>query len=376
MIAPDSGAYTLRITDVHGCSYISSATIVTNVPSTCYLCVWPGDANEDGVVDNNDLLPIGIAYGSTGPIRPNATLNWVGQPAPYWSDSLADSTNYRYIDCNGDGTIDYNDTGAIALNYSLSHPRSGGGQAYRSTDPTLTVTLSYDTLVDGQIVLATLSLGDSAHIVSNAYGLAFTFNYDHVAVDSSSVDMLFDNSWLCSPGDHMNFAKTITHTGMVESAITRIDHQTRTGYGLLAQVSMKITTGNINGKTASYYNFICYISGLTVIDNYGNIIPVNAGNTNAQILYYPTGIIQPGQPDADVHIFPNPAFDQLHIESNNMAISQWQIVDVLGNIVAQQQSLNSKLETIDISGLSQGTYIINISTGDNEVHSRFIKMGR
>jgi hypothetical protein len=328
------------------------------------------------VVNNLDLLPIGVAYGDTGYARISPTINWVGQYCQNWPQFEADSANYKHIDCDGNGTVNSSDTDAIVLNYSLTHTRGGAGQTWRSNAPALVISMNYDTLYDSQTVVATLSLGNALNIASNVYGLAFTFNYDPLVVDSNYVSMIFTSTWLYGTGDHMALARIDSASGMIEAAVTRIDHQTRTGDGVIGQVNMKITTGNINGKDYSYYNFRCFVSNVTVIDNHGNVIPVNAGYDSAFVSYIPTGITGVGAEQAGIHIFPNPAADKLHISSDKDAISQWQIIDVMGNIVGEHQGLMGKLSTIDVSLLSAGTYVINITTGGEEVHGRFVKMGR
>jgi hypothetical protein len=79
--------------------------------------VWPGDTNNDGIVDTADIFPIAIYYNRTGPIRPNATLIWTGQPMPTpWTPVEA-----TYADANGDGVVNSIDVIAIGINYSQTH---------------------------------------------------------------------------------------------------------------------------------------------------------------------------------------------------------------------------------------------------------------
>jgi len=55
-------------------------------------CVWPGDANSDGVANNFDVLELGIAAGSVGPVRPGANIFWTGQSGTPWSNTYANGT--------------------------------------------------------------------------------------------------------------------------------------------------------------------------------------------------------------------------------------------------------------------------------------------
>jgi len=93
-------------------------------PQNCTLLVkagamvWPGDANNDGYVDQADILPLGVYFNKTGTIRAGAPNNfWSAQScSPLWSPSSA-----SYADCNGSGTIDQVDVFAIGLNWLKAH---------------------------------------------------------------------------------------------------------------------------------------------------------------------------------------------------------------------------------------------------------------
>ncbi len=365
-----AGIYVDTITDGNGCK----TTYRTDAGCTDQ-CVWPGDANYDGLVDNNDLLAIGLGYDTTGYARINPTINFVPQYCQSWADTLIGAINYKHVDCNGDGTISANDTSAIMLNYSLIHARGGSGGIWKIDAPALYIKTSPDTIADGQILTATLSLGNAAMPVANVYALAFTYNFDPLVVDTTDVQLNFGNSWLFGTGDHINISKNFYHQGQIQAAATRIDHINRSGYGAIATVSMKITTGNINGKNLQYYFMNNFISKLTVIDNEGHILVVNAGTDSAVVSYTPTGISPVKNADAGIQIFPNPASDQLNILSGRSEIEEVTIVDLPGQQVIHQNRKAGNYSVIDIAELSAGVYLINLKTATEEYHSRFVKVG-
>lgn len=74
--------------------------------------VWPGDANNDGVVDEADVLALGMHWGKTGEARPAASIQWAPQLAQAWSDRPA-----TFADTDGDGRVDHNDLRAISHNF-------------------------------------------------------------------------------------------------------------------------------------------------------------------------------------------------------------------------------------------------------------------
>ena len=75
------------------------------------LTVYPGDANDDGVVDAQDILPIGRYYGKTGFSR-SGGATWAPQPVQPWS--VADAS---YADCDGNGRVDADDIKPIIANW-------------------------------------------------------------------------------------------------------------------------------------------------------------------------------------------------------------------------------------------------------------------
>jgi hypothetical protein len=78
--------------------------------------VYPGDTNNDGVVDVRDILPIGRFYGLTGPARTGASTTWQAQ-------SLANPWNpldAGFADCDGNGVVDSNDVVALVRNWEAT----------------------------------------------------------------------------------------------------------------------------------------------------------------------------------------------------------------------------------------------------------------
>ena len=371
------GYDTFRIQQCSDTSSTCDTTIVImHVYSACYLCVWPGDANYDGIVNNADLLSIGIGYGTTGPVRPNATINWVGQPAPYWTDSLLDSTNYKYIDCNGDGIINAGDTVAIVLNYSSTHSRGGGVQAGGPGAPTFLPVVAEDTTYNGDTLTVQLVLGDSAQPANNVYGLAFTLNYDITAIDSTkAATVTFGNSWLGTAADKISIAKDFKQQGQLQCAVTRIDHTTRSGEGAIGTISVIVTTDNINGKNYVYYLENFFISNVTMVDSIGDILPVNSGSGSALVGYFPTGIAQVNSISNLVHIYPNPASNQLQIISSAGAISEIKITDVTGREVLNRGYSSDAIVTkqlLDISALNPGIYLVEVLTANGVAVQKLI----
>lgn len=75
--------------------------------------IYPGDANNDAIVDIRDILPIARHLGVTGSQRLNPSLNWTPQnlSGPFNPIEAA------YADCNGDGLVKANDIQGVIQNW-------------------------------------------------------------------------------------------------------------------------------------------------------------------------------------------------------------------------------------------------------------------
>lgn len=79
--------------------------------------IWPGDTDNNGIVDLTDILPIGIYWRERGDERSNISFSWAAQQYPTdWDIELA-----PFADCNGDGEVDIADVLGICLNWEMTH---------------------------------------------------------------------------------------------------------------------------------------------------------------------------------------------------------------------------------------------------------------
>jgi hypothetical protein len=68
------------------------------------MLIWPGDTTFDGRIDEEDLLPIALHYGMSGPPRPDQTTTFSPHASHIWSVPSATGA-----DVNGDGAVDSSD---------------------------------------------------------------------------------------------------------------------------------------------------------------------------------------------------------------------------------------------------------------------------
>jgi len=175
--------------------------------------VYPGDFNMDSRVNVRDVLYWGLAYGETGPARPNATLNWTPQPASNWKGSIR-VVNNKYQDGNGDGLIDTFDLEAIELNYLLTHTDK--------IDDGPDEILHVDIEPYGEIIGSTLH--HSYYLIfgkskpGTGHGLSFTVDYSginsvvDIGIDTTSSALLPDIQFVFNDAANKTLHVALTAT--------------------------------------------------------------------------------------------------------------------------------------------------------------------
>jgi len=91
--------------------------------------VFPGDANNDGVVDERDILPMGLYWGNEGPQRADsADISWGMKPAHVFvPGSRWTPLASVYADADGLGSVDALDICAVTENWAQTHPAAHTG---------------------------------------------------------------------------------------------------------------------------------------------------------------------------------------------------------------------------------------------------------
>lgn len=364
------GIYDVKLISINtiGCSDTSHRTV-----SFGQDCVFPGDANYDGLVDNSDLLAIGLAYDSTGPVRANQSLVWAPNYADDWSDTTTWNINRKHADCNGNGIVNANDTVAIMQNWGSTHSKTNERKAYRAFIPALQVVLSPNQAFNGDTVVASLLLGDVNINASNVYGIAFTFNYTNIVVDSTKTSIEFGPSWLGTAIDKISIAKDFPQQGKIKAAITRIDHTNRSGFGEIGKVKLVINTDNIDGKMYATYPFEAYITSLVATDANGTPIDLNEGADTTAINYEPNAIVET-EAKIDFSAYPNPANQTVFVESKNAATCDFKLINIVGEV--QQEWNNVKSVKMNVSHLPAGIYFIDAHFSNGQQIKKRVVLAR
>ncbi len=370
-----NGTYivSLKATNASGCSDSTSKKI------TISPCVWPGDANDDKVVDMKDLLAIGIAYGTVGHARPSASINWTGQPSPDWDSSFSGGVNYKHADCNGDSVINYKDTLAVSANYGSTHSKSGVANQGSPSDPELSIKYLKDTFFAGDTLVAQIMIGSASKPVANLYGFAFSLALDPALFEINNAFLKMNTSFFAAKiSDVITMNKKDVSSGTMDIGISKINHLNASGNGLIATLYVPVN----KTLTQNYVKSSLSISNNYQVSNSGKSVPLYLTSDTILIKQDHTGINVPiGERKLGINVFPNPFQSNVTISYNLDQKSRIKI-DVFDLEGKQIASITNEeevpgLHQLNINAekyhLNPGVYLLKFIVNDQVESRRLVK---
>ncbi len=352
-----STSYTVAGTDVNNCTNTQTLSVAVNTS-----CVWPGDANSDGIADNLDILELGLHYTATGGTRILTSNLWQAFDAPNWVGTITSGKNLHHSDCNGNGLIDQNDTLAVFVNYGLTHPFKQNNSS--AINPVVTIVPDQVSVYNGQWGTSSVFLGDVSNPINSINGVAYTLTYDNTLIEPDSVWIEYPTSFLNTANSNLHFRKRDFTNNVIYTATTHTNNINANGFGKIAIVHYKIlssltTTTALNiGITQANQSYAL-----------GLITPLTSGSASLLAVgNYFVGIKQNSIANI-IFVSPNPnsgIFD-IHITTPlNVTELKTQIINTLGQIVQTTNILNQTTQ-INIKELANGIYFLQLYDKDKLV---------
>ncbi len=370
----EEGSYEVTVTDVMGCSEAVAFYLGD--------CVWPGDTDSNGVVNNFDLLNIGLAYGTTGSVRPNANISWTAQNADNWAESTPNSNvNYKHIDTNGEGLVDDNDTLAIAQNWGEIHNFIGGSVEYELPDlPPASSTviapfyIQPDTFEANQTVSLPVILGDANDPIDELYGIAFSITFDPEIVVPGTAYLTFDPSWIGTlNSDMISIQRTFHDFGRLDVAIVRTDGANMAGMGQIASFFITIEDDLVApppGFTLTNLTTDFGIENVRIITNIEEEVLVAPLTTTSTIQDISTAVGEVNY-NFDLQLYANPVVDQLQI-SSSAGIESVRIYDVAAKLINSYEFEQEREVALKTKHLEEGAYVVKIQTEEGLAVERIV----
>lgn len=342
-------------------------------------CVWPGDMNANGIANNLDVLAYGIAFGEMGPIRAGATTTWEAQEAENWGlDLPVLGADYKHVDANGDGLIDNDDQFVIAVNYNETNENFAGLLGNDLLGDDLFLVPQNTVTSPGGSLFFDVHLGTEDNQISDLYGIGFQLDIDTQYVQGVNFD--FSDSWIGVDEEYFGFGKFSDEIDHASTAITRLDGNTISGFGKIAQIEIVIIDVilGFEADSTTCLPFPIEFKNVLAIDNEeGDLMIGSQGETlNLKHPSQLTAVNDLTTIDNSIAIYPNPAQDFLWVMSRDEAIESARIYNQLGQRVLQQSFNNiNETQRIDLKSLpvSSGFYFVEIiSNNTKSVQKIFI----
>ncbi len=331
--------------------------------------VFPGDTNDDGIVNYRDLANLGHAFGATGPSRDEVTTDFRGYLSMPWEGAFRQKDiNHRFADTNGDGVVNHADTIALHANYGKTHGFATPDDlvdAPRKVDGT-PLYLQVDTLVPGERVDIPVMLGTENDPVSGIYNVRAIIDYDPAVVVPGSVAFSFNDSWMGTPAeDLLTIYQENSGLGQVAWAISRTDGQDLAGFGRIGTISITIEDVIFSERSD--------VDEFKILDAHMETakeepMPV-APETTTVVIESTSTSTQDILDDGTTSIYPNPVTECLFWTTDRTDIQRIEVRDLQGRPLQTRAFQGNNWITVD--GLPAGVYQLHLRTAEGQIVKRF-----
>ena len=315
-----------------------------------FIQVWPGDADNNGVVNTNDYTNI-MQYLGIGSSTKKFRSFKRYQPSTYWSGQRClawDNKDITYADCDGNGDITMLDALIVGLNFAKEHPLSAAEKTGGS-DKTASLKMPPEEQFSADNTIAIpIRVGHSSSYIGACGEISWShFPEDVNVLGLERGDLFLDrnSSYFLSKADIENQSAEIAF-GTVDRDIAASEP------GVLAYLIVE--------APGDYYLPNPQINDLYGLSPHG--------------MFFPLGLMT--SIDSDQTIFENINIsvtgNGLTITSDNTLLQTVKIYDLYGSQVIHSGAVDSQRAHINISGLSNGVYFAVIQADDRFIRRKIL----
>ena len=326
-------------------------------------CIWAGDANQDGVVNIEDIFPIGDNMGQYGSKRQSLQNGWYPQSTNNWKPVTLGVADPKYADTNGDGIISVADTAAILKYYGNTSTLYPERIAEESKIQTFLVS-GVSSVRGGDMIEILVLLGSSEYPAIDTRGLSFAVNYNQ-KIDENTLTVDFGRfNWL-SRYDAFLTASKIPQKGTVDAAIVRSRDRGASGHGEVGKIRAIVVEDQVGFQDVQKPAVRINLNNVVLVGSNGRLTQVKGSE-----LVIPLAVTKKDEPlkDTDVLSFPNPTSDFVEFYLNGYnTIQSIRILDMRGREVKRQMNVNGKQTRINLDDLTNGLYMAEVMTDKGRV---------
>lgn len=345
--------------------FILICSLLCLFTATAMAQLYPGDANNDGRVNNIDILYIGYAYGTYGPTRVDSTVAYAEVDVPlFWNMQFPDSTNFAFADADGSGIIDFGDFLAVHLNYGNKRVNPSVAKFLTGTpgfDPQIRLgnLSNFPFIKEGDVIEIPIFLeGPDSSQVAAVNGVAFTLTYDQRFFKTFKID--FSDSWLGS--DSTLFTYQANAFNQLEIAATRFGMNAISGKGKIGVVKAIIEDDIIGFLSRDSASIPIKATYIKMVDR--NFQDIETAGSETIITIYDSEMLVASKEtplEKLIQIFPNPTSAALQIRSP-IAMESVEIFSVQGQRLAHWQLQSAYTLGLSLENQPPGMVCIRITT--------------
>ena len=346
-------------------------------------CVFPGDANGDGKANLYDMLHIGLGLGTKGIPRPNASLDWVGQPAPDWGILSNAAVDLKHLDCDGNGWIEPADIEGVFFN-NQSLPKQA--QIADNEGPEVFLKFQKDSIYlqdyagqDTIHLVADLYLGTPEYGFSNLHGLSFYVDYEDGLFEDFPPVVAYDNqSFIGAMWDDVLVGwKNQNTPSQVDFAVTRMTGTGVSGGGKVGQARFIIVSDIIEARTIKDELDLEFpLRGVKAYDQDGNPVFADVAKFPATVTFFTESVTNASSTIGEsipVVVFPNPVTDVARIIPNGVQLNSVELFSALGERIFFARDVKNRQPVVDMQQLPAGVYVIRIQTDRGTVVKQLVR---
>lgn len=312
-----------------------------------FVDVWPGDADNNGIVDSQDGSLIALFYldggngtgGRTrGFARNPASTVWQAQRALAW-----DSVRVTYVDADGSGRVDLNDALVTFVNANKVHARMnvvhpeptpfGAKPQYPAASVLIPITVNY---------------------AQNVLGMTIKASWKHVAKDFEILGV--ERGELFSKFDGFLTSPINTTESWVEIAAGNYyPAQEVRAQGVVAYLVAKPL-----GTNTTFAPQIIESRGIA---RSGAVVNLSA----------PVSVEENASEAISSGVFPNPVSGSMLSAEFSGVASSISIIDALGQTLSHEEGMFVGKYSTDVTHLARGMYSILVKTHDRSYVFSFIR---
>ena len=330
--------------------------------------VWPGDVNNNGIVNHVDVLWWSVAQDERGPRRPDADSAWAAEFSEAFEGVFPNGLNYAYADCDGNGRINEGDLRIIRKNFGRTRPGSEPDEFFVGNpdfDPLLSLRTDQSVLSRGETLETEVVLGANDIAVNEFFGFAFSIPYNPDIPGKKPDGATFDlakESWMGRANAEVKqFVFNDAEAGKTYIAIYRKkkDGEADPGFGTIGIYSIIIIEDIVSGieKVDLGLEDIKLINSdlddrLVAVDTFS--VPLEIATTLRAV----------SEADQRIRVYPNPVVSQAVVEwtGEGNKLKQVEVFNLLGQRLKADRSGGDRFIAVDVQVLPVGTYLLRIHT--------------